>query len=97
MMLEEKKIPYTVEKINMRCYGDKPDSFLQKVPRGLLPVVELDGKIITESSEIMSTLEREFPEAPLMPPAGTPVHKCGSLSCAALCSTLHAAALHFRC
>jgi hypothetical protein len=23
---EEKKIPYVMEKINMRCYGDKPAS-----------------------------------------------------------------------
>lgn len=31
MQLEEKRIPYTIEKINMRCYGDKPASFLSKV------------------------------------------------------------------
>ena len=24
LQLEEKKIPYVIEKINMRCYGDKP-------------------------------------------------------------------------
>jgi hypothetical protein len=31
LQLEEKRIPYTIEKINMRCYGDKPPSFLAKV------------------------------------------------------------------
>ena len=31
MQLEEKQIPYTIEKINMNCYGPKPASFLQKV------------------------------------------------------------------
>lgn len=31
LQLEEKQIPYTIEKINMRCYGDKPASFLAKV------------------------------------------------------------------
>eukprot|EP00953_Heterococcus_sp_UTEX-ZZ885_P028171 15033-Heterococcus_DN1.PRE.2 len=30
MLLEEKRIPYRVEKINMRSYGDKPQSFLRK-------------------------------------------------------------------
>jgi glutathione S-transferase len=30
MLLEEKCIPYRVEKINMRSYGDKPQSFLRK-------------------------------------------------------------------
>ena len=31
--LEEKRIPYTVEKINMRCYGDKPPEYTRKVRR----------------------------------------------------------------
>lgn len=86
MMLEEKRIPYTVEKVNMRCYGDKSESFLAKVPGGLLPVLELDGRVITESSEIMAVLEREFPGKPLMPPTGTPEHKHASIplsTCAA--------------
>lgn len=31
ILLEEKKIPYKVEKINMRAYGDKPPEFLRMV------------------------------------------------------------------
>lgn len=31
LQLEEKRIPYVIEKINMRCYGDKPASFMAKV------------------------------------------------------------------
>eukprot|EP01023_Acetabularia_acetabulum_P047085 TRINITY_DN4941_c0_g1_i1.p1 TRINITY_DN4941_c0_g1~~TRINITY_DN4941_c0_g1_i1.p1 ORF type:complete len:520 (-),score=102.22 TRINITY_DN4941_c0_g1_i1:135-1694(-) len=69
--LEEKQIPYTIEKINMRCYGDKPREFMQKVPGGLLPVMEIDGKIVTESAEIAKILEREFPDNPLLPPEGS--------------------------
>lgn len=45
MQLEEKQIPYTIEKINMRCYGDKPESFYDICPSGLLPVVEFKGKV----------------------------------------------------
>eukprot|EP01024_Parvocaulis_polyphysoides_P051428 TRINITY_DN50603_c0_g1_i2.p2 TRINITY_DN50603_c0_g1~~TRINITY_DN50603_c0_g1_i2.p2 ORF type:complete len:239 (+),score=27.94 TRINITY_DN50603_c0_g1_i2:41-718(+) len=71
LQLEEKQIPYTIEKINMRCYGDKPREFLQKVPSGLLPVMEIDGKVVTESAEIAKILEREFPEKPLLPPQGS--------------------------
>ena len=33
LQLEEKRIPYRIEKINMRCYGDKPPEFMKKVPR----------------------------------------------------------------
>ena len=70
LQLEEKRIPYEVRKINMRCYGDKPADFLAKVPSGLLPVIELDGKVYTESALIASLLEREFPQhTPLLPPA----------------------------
>lgn len=132
LQLEEKRIPYTIEKINMRCYGGKPPEFLAKVmmhharthahhargslqhgacawqrvrvahararqllreraterhmltrsgvpthtaqvPSGLLPVLELDGRVVTESAVIMNLLESEFPEhKPLMPAAGTP-------------------------
>lgn len=47
-----------MEKINMRSYGDKPQSFLSKVPAGLLPVIELDGRVVTESVDIMMLLEQ---------------------------------------
>ena len=57
LLLEEKRIPYRMEKVNMRCYGDKPPSFLKKVPSGLLPVIELDGRVVTESADIMALLE----------------------------------------
>eukprot|EP00882_Tetradesmus_deserticola_P012311 GHRQ01013047.1.p1 GENE.GHRQ01013047.1~~GHRQ01013047.1.p1 ORF type:complete len:320 (+),score=109.31 GHRQ01013047.1:150-1109(+) len=73
LQLEEKRIPYTIEKINMRCYGDKPAAFLAKVPSGLLPVLEIDGRVVTESAAIMALLEEQFPDhKPLMPAAGSP-------------------------
>ena len=65
MQLEEKQIPYTLEKINMRCYGPKPPSYqamvsrppavsdfysLGQAPSGLLPIMELDGRLVTESA-----------------------------------------------
>ena len=37
-MLEAKKICYKVEKINMRCYGEKPGSFQRLQPNGAIPV-----------------------------------------------------------
>jgi glutathione S-transferase len=68
LQLEEKRIPYVIEKINMRCYGPKPRAFIEKVPSGLLPVLEVDGQIITESSIIQRMLEEMYPDPPLMPP-----------------------------
>ena len=40
-----------------------------KVSLGMLPVVEIDGRVVTESSVIMRELEAAFPEQrPLLPP-----------------------------
>lgn len=61
IMLEEKRIPYRIEKINMRSYGDKPPAFLRKVPNGLLPAIEIDGNLMTESIDIMLMLDKTFP------------------------------------
>jgi len=60
IMLEEKKIPYRINHINMRSYGPKPDEFLDKVPSGLLPAIELDGDLYTDSISIMQLLDDEF-------------------------------------
>ena len=46
--LEEKQIPYRIEKINMRCYGDKPPSFQQLQPSGQILVAIIDNVITQE-------------------------------------------------
>ena len=73
MQLEEKRLPYRVEKINMNCYGPKKQSFLRITRgQGMLPVLEIDGRVTTESSVIMQELEECFPEAtPMLPPRGS--------------------------
>jgi glutathione S-transferase len=44
----------------MFCYGEKESWYQRKVPSGMLPALELDGRIITESDDILLALEREF-------------------------------------
>ncbi|PSB18183.1 glutathione S-transferase [filamentous cyanobacterium Phorm 46] len=60
LWLEEKQIPYRIEKVTMFCYGDKESWYKRKVPSGMLPAIELDGRIITESDDILIALERVF-------------------------------------
>jgi glutathione S-transferase len=60
LWLEEKQIPYRIEKVTMFCYGEKESWYKRKVPSGMLPALELDGRIITESDNILIALEREF-------------------------------------
>jgi glutathione S-transferase len=60
LWLEEKQIPYRIEKVTMFCYGEKEAWYKRKVPSGMLPALELDGRIITESDDILIALERVF-------------------------------------
>lgn len=55
----------------MRSYGDKPQWFMQLVPGGMLPVIKLDGEIITESLVIMQVLDNEFEGPAMLPPSDT--------------------------
>jgi len=71
MQLEVKRIPHRIRTINMRCYGQKPPYYLAMVPSGLLPAVEYQGRVYTESLDIMLMIEDEFPNHnPLLPPDG---------------------------
>ncbi|NJN56637.1 MAG: glutathione S-transferase family protein [Leptolyngbyaceae cyanobacterium SL_5_9] len=60
LWLEEKQIPYRIEKVTMFCYGEKESWYKRKVPSGMLPALELDGRMITESDDILLALERTF-------------------------------------
>jgi glutathione S-transferase len=60
LWLEEKQIPYRIEKVTMFCYGEKESWYKRKVPSGMLPALELDGRLITESDDILLALERTF-------------------------------------
>ncbi|MEM1031788.1 MAG: glutathione S-transferase N-terminal domain-containing protein [Myxococcota bacterium] len=67
LWLEERRVPYRVRKVTMFCYGDKEPWFLRRVPSGMLPALELDGDLITESDVILGRLEGAF--GPLGPMA----------------------------
>lgn len=60
LYLEEKRVPYRVEKVPMSCYGRKPAEFLRLNPSGGIPVAVVRGKVIKESNDIIYLMEREF-------------------------------------
>ena len=43
LFLEEKRIPYRVERVPLNAYGYKPQWYSRKVDGGKLPALELDG------------------------------------------------------
>ncbi len=60
LWLEEKQVPYRIEKVTMFCYGEKESWYKRKVPSGMLPAISLDGQLITESDDILIALEQAF-------------------------------------
>ncbi len=60
LWLEEKRIPYRIQKVTMFCYGEKELWYKRKVPSGMLPALELDGRLLTESDRILEALEAAF-------------------------------------
>ncbi len=60
LWLEERRIPYRVEKVTMFCYGEKEDWYRRLVPSGMLPALALDGQLVTESDRILEVLEQAF-------------------------------------
>lgn len=60
LWLEEKQVPYRIEKVTMFCYGDKERWYKRKVPSGMLPALELDGRLVTESDDVLMALETAF-------------------------------------
>ena len=60
LWLEEQQVPYRIRKVTMFCYGEKEAWYRALVPSGMLPAVEIDGRLHTESDAILTALERCF-------------------------------------
>ncbi|MEB3307387.1 MAG: glutathione S-transferase family protein [Cyanobacteriota bacterium] len=60
LWLEERRIPYRIRKVTMFCYGEKERWYRQLVPSGMLPALQLDDRLITESDRILEALEAAF-------------------------------------
>ena len=44
----------------MFCYGQKESWYKRIVPNGMLPALQLDNRVITESDVILASLEEAF-------------------------------------
>lgn len=64
LSLAEKRIE--VELIDTR-YWEKNPELMRRNPAGKVPILQLDGKTLTESAAINEYLEERYPEPPLMP------------------------------
>jgi maleylpyruvate isomerase len=65
--LNLKGLDYEVAPVNLIEGAQKSEAFLRLNPQGLVPALEADGLVLTQSPAILEWLEETFPEPPLLP------------------------------
>jgi maleylacetoacetate isomerase len=54
--------------VNLLEGGQKSDSYRALNPQGFVPMLDVGGRLITQSLAIIGWIDREFPDPPLLPP-----------------------------
>ena len=65
--LTEANASFETKRLNMRKGDNRAPEFLKVNPKHKVPVLGVDGKILTESAAIQLWIARAFPQAKLMP------------------------------
>src|SRR5436309_12763275 len=65
--LEETGAPYEAKPILLAKQQQKTEAYLKINPRGKVPSLSVDGKVLVENTTILTYLARRFPEKKLMP------------------------------
>jgi maleylacetoacetate isomerase len=83
--LNLKGLDYEQSSIHLRKNEQRKDDYLSLNPQGLVPTLEEDGELLTQSLAIIEYLEETHPEPPLLP--GHPVARARvrSLAMAVAC------------
>lgn len=53
---------------DLRTGAQRSPDYLARNPQGLLPALEVDGAVLTQSLAIIEYLEERFPDPPILPP-----------------------------
>ncbi len=68
IVLNLKGIDWVSREVNLVARENYSDWFMGINPRGLVPVLVQDGQVIIESNDIISHIERQFPDPALVAP-----------------------------
>lgn len=71
-MLEELGLPYELVRIDLRSGDHKRPEYLSVHPHGVVPALEVDGRVMLESVAMVRWLADAHPEAGLAPRPGSP-------------------------
>ena len=67
LCLTEKNIPYESHHVDLFSFDNYKDWYTKLNPKAVVPTVDHDGRIITESNVILEYLEDAFPQVKLRP------------------------------
>lgn len=67
LYLRLKGIPWTGHRVDLSTHENYGPDFLAINPRGMVPVLVLDGEVHIDSNDILTLLEERFPEPCLIP------------------------------
>ena len=65
--LNLKGVAYEQQDIDLRTGAQRSEAFLKLNPQGLVPALEVDGVVLTQSAAILEWLDETYAEPPLMP------------------------------
>lgn len=65
--LNLKGLAYDQLGVDLRAGDQRSDAFLALNPQGLVPALEFDGQVLTQSPAILEWLDERWPEPPLLP------------------------------
>jgi len=65
--LNLKGLTYEQRGIDLRTGAQRSDSFVALNPQGMVPALEIDGAVLTQSPAILEWLDETFPSPPLLP------------------------------
>ena len=79
--LEETGAPYEATPILLPKGQQRTENYLKINPRGKVPALSVDGKILVENTAILTYLARRFPEKKLMPSDPADEARCIGTMC----------------
>jgi glutathione S-transferase len=91
--LEETGAPFEGKPVALAKGEQKTDAYLKINPRGKVPALSVDGKILTENTAILNFLGKRYPEKRLLPTELFDEERCIS-TCAWFSNTVHPSFTH---
>ncbi len=79
--LEETGAPYELKPILLAKRQQRTDAYLKINPRGKVPSLSVNGKVLVENTAILTYLARRFPEKKLMPTDPSEEARCIGTMC----------------